>query len=307
MTEFQEKLLQTFKVFAEFCKENDLTYYAAYGTCLGAVRHHGFIPWDDDMDVFMLRADYERLLSLRESLRGSVYWVSDFRDGNHPYTFAKFYSTDCSVWELRQFPFIIGPWIDIFPLDEWNDSAKASSLYNDYHYALWKYRKALSKQTWSEIWRDILHLNGFNGPIKLVKKCVFSPFKKYFLSVALALQKQVEDVKGPWFKNWNSPKNRNYNKDWFNSFIELPFEDVTISCLIGYRDYLSYEYGDFMVPPPEDKRSGGHPCYYIDLSNKKTSNEILLELKKIGKLAENEARPLKIKVLIDELLHRRGF
>ena len=140
MTEFQEKLLQTFEAFSQFCKANNLTYYAAYGTCLGAVRHHGFIPWDDDIDVYMKREDYERLLSVRDQLNGTKWSVSDFRDGNYPYSFGKFYATDCSVWELRQFPFIIGPWIDIFPLDEWEENKEVADLYNDAHYALWNYR-----------------------------------------------------------------------------------------------------------------------------------------------------------------------
>lgn len=307
MTEFQEKLLQTFKVFAEFCKENDLTYYAAYGTCLGAVRHNGFIPWDDDMDVYMLRADYERMLSLRDQLYGSIYWVSDFRDGNHPYPFAKFYSTDCSVWELRQFPFIIGPWIDIFPLDEWNNSIETSKLYDDYHYSLWKYRKALSSQSWNEIWSDISHLNGYNGLIKLTKKCIYSPFKQKYLGKAFTLSQNVASVRGGELKDWNDPKKKIYQKEWFGNISIIPFEDTDIMCPSGYHELLSYEYGDYMVPPPEGKRRGGHPCYYKDLNSKKSIKDILEDLKKSGGLTRTEAKPLSFKVLLNELIHRKGF
>ena len=307
MTEFQEKLLQTFKAFAEFCKVNDLAYYAAYGTCLGAVRHHGFIPWDDDMDVYMLRADYERMLSLREQLRGSIYWVSDFRDGSHPYPFAKFYSTDCSVWELRQFPFIIGPWVDVFPIDEWNNSTQASKLYDNYHYALWKYRKALSTQSWKEIGYDIIHHKGFNGVIKTVKKCLYSPFKKKYLKNATNALNLVESLQGQYLKDWNHIKKMVYEKTWFRETIDIPFEDTVICCPASYDELLTYEYGDYMTPPPPEKRVSNHHLFFCDLKNKKTAETILKEMKDNQLMQDNERRPLSFMVLVDELIHRKGF
>ena len=307
MTEFQEKLLQTFKEFSKFCKENNLTYYAAYGTCLGAVRHHGFIPWDDDIDVFMKRDDYERMLQLRDSLAGTIYRISDIRDGEHPYTFGKFYSTDCSVWEMRQFQFIIGPWIDIFPLDEWNDSEECSKIYNDCHYAIWNYRKALSVQTWGEIWHDIIHLNGMNGFIKLVKKCFYSPFKRRFFKKAMSMIDLSQTVQGPYLKDWNEPIKRICEKQWFAEAVPVQFEDTTILCPACYDEYLTYEFGDYMTPPPPAKRKEGHHYFYKNLNKKLTSKEILAEMKQKGDLSDSEASPLSIKILIDELLHRKGF
>lgn len=307
MTEYQAKLLHTFRVFADFCKTNNLKYYAAYGTCLGAVRHHGFIPWDDDVDVYMLRDDYERMLSARKQLDGSIWQISDIRDGGYPYSFGKFYATDCSVWELRQFPFIMGPWIDIFPIDEWQGNEDNMHLYNDAHYALWNYRKALSFHTWSEIGYDISHLRGFNGPIKLVKKCFYSPLKRFYFKKAMTMVEKIKMVNGDMFKDWNDPQKKVYKKEWFNDICELPFEDTTILCPIRYEDYLTYEFGDYMTPPPPEKRKGGHNCFYIDLKTKKSSKEILSEMKQMGALADSEAKPLSFKVLIDEIVHRKGF
>ena len=65
---YKAKLVQTLHAFTSFCETNALTYMACAGTCIGAVRHHGFIPWDDDIDVFMSRVDFERLVSLRSQL-----------------------------------------------------------------------------------------------------------------------------------------------------------------------------------------------------------------------------------------------
>ena len=307
MTEFQEVLLQTFKVFARFCKANNLTYFAAYGTCLGAVRHHGFIPWDDDIDVYMMRKDYEKLMTLRENFEGTKWKISDIRDGDYPYSFGKFYGTDSSVWERRQFPFIMGPWIDIFPIDEWEENNEILGLYKDAHYAIWNFRKSLSVQTWTEIWYDITHLNGLNGPIKLVKKCLYAPFKPLFFKKAMKMIDMIKAVNGSLLKDWNDPQKKVYKKEWFTEVCELPFEDTTISCPFMYDDYLKYEFGDYMTPPPPEKRNGGHECFYIDLNNKKTYKEILAEISKEGKLADKEAKPLSIRVLIDEIIHRKGF
>ena len=303
MTEFQEKLLQTFKVFAEFCKENDLTYYAAYGTCLGAVRHHGFIPWDDDMDVYMMREDYERLMKIRVKLNDTIYKVSDMRDGDYPYMFGKFYSTDCTVWEWKQFPFIIGPWIDIFPVDEWDDSNEANDLYDLYHASEWNYRKSLSTQTWKEIFDDILKFHGLNGMIKLIKKCVYSPFKNRYLKIAINNVSRVKNFKGPKLKAWTEVKSEEYEKEWFAELIEIPFEDTTIIVPVGYHEYLTHRYGDYLTPPPIEKRVANHHYYYVDLNSVKTVDQIMSD----SSVKLEEPAPLSFKIILDEIKNRRGF
>ena len=113
---------------------------------------------------------------------------------------------------------------------------------------------------------------------------------------------KMKMLKGDMFKDWNDPQKKVYKKEWFDSIYELPFEDTSIACPVGYQDYLTY-----MTPPPPEKRQGGHKCFYIDLKNKKSYKEILTEMKKKGVLVDAEAKPLSIKVLIDEILHRKGF
>ena len=155
LSEHQQLLLKTYKSFLEFCKKNNLVFFAAYGTMIGAIRHHGFIPWDDDIDVFMLRKDYDRFVDLRKTLTGDQYRISIYLDGDNPYPFAKFYTTEGTIWEYSQFPFIMGPWIDVFPIDEGDiDDDKANEALERYHYAMWKYRKAIAYSPWGEVVSD---------------------------------------------------------------------------------------------------------------------------------------------------------
>ena len=303
MTEFQEKLLQTFKAFALFCKENDLTYFAAYGTCLGAVRHHGFIPWDDDMDVYMMRDDYERLMEVRKKLYGTIYKVSDMRDGDYPYMFGKFYSTDATIWEWKQFPFIIGPWIDIFPIDEWDNSQESSDLYDAYHLSEWNYRKSLSTQTWGEIVDDLIKCRGFNGIIKLVKKSVYSPFKKHYFKTTISNLNKIISFNGPKLKAWTEVKSEEYEKEWFSQLVDVPFEDTTISIPVGYHEYLTHRYGDYMALPPVEKRVANHDYFFIDLHRHLTVKQIMSD----SLIKKEEPAPLSFKIIVDEIKNRRGF
>lgn len=101
------------------CRKHRISYFLDSGTALGAVRHKGFIPWDDDIDIGMLRDDYERFLSVAQEEMGQDYFLQTYRTDGTPIMFAKVRKTGTTFVEfrLRKFPINHGLFIDIFPYD----------------------------------------------------------------------------------------------------------------------------------------------------------------------------------------------
>lgn len=307
LSDFQQALLVVFKQFVKYCEENGLTYYAAYGTLLGAIRHQGFIPWDDDIDVYMKREDYDKLIAKRYLLNASPYRISCILDGDSPYPFAKFYTTEGTIWEYKHFPLIIGPWIDIFPIDEGDlNNSTSNSLYNNLYYLMWKYRKSIADIKWKDILIDTIHLNGFNGPINLIKKIRYAPFKHIYLKKITECIEEVKKIKSSKFRIYTAGLIKEiYDKDLFKETLVVPFEDMQISIPNGYHSILTASYGDYMQLPPEEKRVSNHDCFYININENVSKEDILKQMRNsINKKAE----PLSIKVLLDEIKHRnKGF
>ena len=160
---YKEKLLKTMKAFTDVCRRNDIEYIAAYGTVLGAIRHKGLIPWDDDIDVFMTRENYEKFLRLKKTLAGSDYEIVDLDDKGYYLPFAKFCDANTTIWEVENLPFIFGVFIDVFPLDfvEEQDEACAK-LHYDYKALFDKYTHSL--KTFHA--KDLLSLRGLKSFLK---------------------------------------------------------------------------------------------------------------------------------------------
>lgn len=304
LSEIQIVLLDTFKAFARFCKQNDIQYFATSGTLLGAIRHKGFIPWDDDIDVFLLRKDYDKLLALKKDMQDTEYMVADFHDRGYPYEFAKFYDKTKTFWEYKQFPFLIGPFIDLFPLDESqiNDNEQ-ERLYKKLHAAFWVYRKCISHQTWGEIATDLVHLNGLEWAIKFAKKIFYTPQSKYRYKKLCNQYEDIKKIKGDFYKPYWDVKHIQYPKSWFEEAITVPFEDTTIKVPNGYDEILTYIYDDYMTPPSEHNRTGHHTAYYMNLKER-------LEIDEILRLKKNELipkSPMSVNIILDEIKHWRGF
>ena len=146
--------LETLKAFIAFCQANNLKYYAAYGTVLGAARHHGFIPWDDDIDVYMMRDDYDRYLRLMRTNPPKGYEQVEYvHDKEYYLPFAKFCNAHSTICEWTEYRISFGNYIDVFPLDVVPDDDNERQRYCD---RMLKLRKMIAADLLRKSWANIL-------------------------------------------------------------------------------------------------------------------------------------------------------
>ena len=125
--EIQKILLELLKIFVDICQEYDLQYFLVAGSALGAVKYQGFIPWDDDIDVAMPRADYEKFLQLAPEKLPQWCFMQNYKtDPAFPHVFTKLRNSNTTFIEkgMAKLPINPGMYIDIFQIDGYPENAK---------------------------------------------------------------------------------------------------------------------------------------------------------------------------------------
>ena len=254
------------KEVKRLCEENGIKYFIIAGTLLGAVRHGGFIPWDDDMDVGMLREDYEKFIKLAKTELGSQFFLqTPETDSSYGLNFAKIQLKDTSLVEATAANNAVkGISIDIFPFDAVPESDKEKSKHNRRTYFL--RRLFLAKQNYKVY-----------GKKEYVKRLVYFVLKVISLLYSREKLCKMLDFECEMYNKVNKKPEKIVNiggaygydketirREWVDSTVELPFEDFTVAAPAGYIPYLEYFYGDYMTPPPEDKRYNRHSVINID-------------------------------------------
>ena len=250
------KLLDMAKVFHEFCTEHGLTYFMIGGTMLGAVRHKGFIPWDDDMDFGMLRKDYDRMMQLRAQLPQG-YSFNDYKTAEgYKYGFCKMYDENTTYIESAQDTKLIGGvYIDIFPLDNiGNDLESAEKRMTTIRRRKWIingiYQKGKRTTFLKTAGTKVLQLlpetpRWFDWPYRAVEK--YKDVQTEYITNVYGVANEREVIPLSYV---GTPK-------------LYDFEDTQFYGVEKYDEYLTRIYGDYMTPPPEDKR-GGHSIGFVD-------------------------------------------
>lgn len=250
--------LNIVKEVVDICNQHDLTYFMLGGTMLGAIRHKGFIPWDDDVDLGMPRKDYEKFLEYAPELLSANLKIVNYRtDPNYQYYITRILDTETKVEEER-----IGnnskytnASIDIFPIDGTPNNQLLRKIYFFrilYHRALMSlcYKDSIDRKRprgsgeKALLWiMEHIPVEKITTPYK--QKCKIDKLLK---SQNLEDSKYIGNIMGAYRTKEIVPAEY-YGKGTF-----YQFEGMQLRGMDMYHEYLTYTYGDYMLLPPEDKR-----------------------------------------------------
>lgn len=244
--------------FAEICKRHNLKFFAICGTTIGAVRHEGFIPWDDDIDVGMPREDYNKLIALPDSEFEHPYFLqtpySDAYFYNRP--FARLRNSNTTGISPSDGPLACnnGIFIDIFPLDPYEDNLAG------------KYFAFKSKIQSTTAW-NVLHHKYTSGNklirtiLKVLSPVILGGRVRSFAENHDRHCSKLKDAKsvGIQYSFYGSNyKKYVWPKQCFESAVLTPFEYIHLPIPCGYDTMLKISFGDYMVYPPEEIRGKHH-------------------------------------------------
>lgn len=247
LEEIQEELLLLLTRFDEFAKENGLRYSLDAGTLLGAVRHHGFIPWDDDVDVIMPRPDFEKMIQLANSIPEG-YGLSYLETDGATYPFAKFenhHIGTCEALYREKGRFL---WIDIFPADGMSENETENI-------ETFTTVRSLKRQRMFQNYPSLNPLlNLVKKPIRMIMELRTPSASLVRKMTQIAIQHPFEGSQ--WCRDlvWaDNPEARIPTKD-FDELTSLVFCDRSFPAIPHWHDYLTSQYGDYMQLPPKEKR-----------------------------------------------------
>ncbi len=240
------------------CKKNNISYNIVAGTLLGAVRHGGYIPWDDDADVAMLRSEYEKFRNVcRTDLDATRFYFQDHRNTKgYRWGYGKLRRKDTEFKRTGQehMPYDSGVFIDIFPLDHVPENYLKRCIHN-LHCTL------IRKTLWSAVGRKTDKSKFKRGLYSIMylipEKRVYHHLMKFTNKHNNMPSKMVRIITFP-------TPNRTYGylKKWYQHSKDTVFEGITFSGIKDHDEYLSFKFGDYMTLPPENERKT-HPTSYF--------------------------------------------
>jgi len=238
--------------FEKVCKKYGFQYFLCGGSMLGAVRHKGFIPWDDDLDVFLFRDDYEKFLKLGHEFDDPYFLQTPDTDPGYFYTMAKIRNsrTTMLVDEFKYQKFNQGIWLSIFPLDHWKVEGGEAirDRINELILDNSTYMRISNPELDEKNRKRVANYSG-RDPMEVNREIH-----------ALGSQYNDEDTEYiSLTTNTRYPlRCLVYPKTVFESAVMADFEDYKLPIPVGYDTYLKIAYGDYMKFPPMEKRLAWH-------------------------------------------------
>lgn len=261
--------LEMIEQFVKICEQEHLMYYMLGGTMLGAVRHKGYIPWDDDTDFGMPRPDYEKfLLVAREYLPANMIIEEGGKTKKYPYYFSRISCVEKKVVvRIGNETHIENTWIDIFPLD----GMPNYKLTREFHALRLLVRRAVFKFAWFD---ESVNVSKTKRPwherflIFLGKHLPIEKFlskEKEQKKLDQALKKYPYEQSNYLINLMGGYKLREmFHKDVFGEGAFYDFEGMKLRGPSNYDFYLTQLYGDYMTPPPESERNRHNTAFIED-------------------------------------------
>lgn len=273
---YKQKLLEVFDFTVKFLDDHNLQWWAAYGTGIGAVRHKGLIPWDDDIDLYMLRKDYDILLSLRDEIQNHGYDILDAHNGLNSMFFLKISDQHTTLVSEAEEPLDVGVYIDVFPLDYCDgDVVQFDKDYMEIKKWLGFYKYMYFKISLTDIIASVKKKDGRTA--QFIYSMIAPKFMKDFSKRKIEkIEKKIsnhgkDSFLGSYFGAYR--KKEVYNAEWFDGYKELTYEGRSIRLPLHYDEYLRHIYGDYMTPPAVIPEST-HCQYYVNLKEKISLDEV---------------------------------
>ncbi|MBR0442212.1 MAG: LicD family protein [Firmicutes bacterium] len=257
--------LELLKEADRICRKNGIRYNIIAGTLLGAVRHGGFIPWDDDADIAMLRDDYERFrVACKKDLDTDRFYFQDHvTTEGYRWGYGKLRRKDTLFLREHQehMPYEQGVFIDVFPLDPVPDRWAGRAAVNFYCFLI-------RKMLWSKVGRV--------ADPSALKRRIYRILDSVPEEKILSAYDRLIGASARWDSRWVRilmfpTPNREYGylKRWYETSEDISFEGTVFPGIRDREEYLSFKYGDYMTLPPEGRRKT-HPVSdirLVDLGN----------------------------------------
>lgn len=259
LTEMKKRLVEMVEYLDKLCDENGLTLYMAGGTLLGAVRHKGFIPWDDDIDMHLTRPDYDKLIEVFRNNGNCGRYKLLVRElnGNYLYPFAKLVDTQTLLIEKGGDAGVeMGLYVDIFPVDGLGNDIKTAK----------KHMKKLNKYITLNLavlvkpWRkEVSFVKNFAIAFLRVIAKLYGGKRLYSKMYKLAHSLPYDECKYVGEVIDAVGEKRVVEREAvYSSYVVMPFENIQLKAPVGWDNYMSRYYGDYMQLPPESQRVPTH-------------------------------------------------